>query len=161
MFVSVLVCLSVGSLVTPLPWLVVGSCLRVTAIIIITQMDKPSRTIDLLGSSFLIHVETSKGVNSTIGKPWNVFSEFRTCFLRVWKPAMAVLCLREATRVFWPMTCVRRVKHVCAWSNMCAHGQSLCTHAYVCMDKVEGRIRFLVPFGLQFLHQGFSMIPMT
>ena len=36
MFVSVLVCLSVGSLVTPLPWLVAGSCLRVTAIIIIT-----------------------------------------------------------------------------------------------------------------------------
>ena len=122
MLVSVSVCLSVGSLVTPLPQLVVGSHLMVATIIniiitIITRVGKPSKTIDLLGSSFLIHVETSKGVNSTIGKPWNVFSGVRTCFMRVWKPSMAILCLRGATRVFWPMTCVRRVKHACAWSK--------------------------------------------
>ena len=90
MFVFVFVCLFVGSLVTPLPQLVSGSCLRFAAIIIIiiiiTRLDKPSRTIDLLGSSFLILAETSKGMNSTIRKPWNVFSGFRTCFVRVWKP---------------------------------------------------------------------------
>ena len=90
MFVFVFVCLFVGSLVTPLPQLVSGSCLRfatiIIIIIIITRLDKPSRTIDLLGSSFLILAETSKGMNSTIRKPWNVFSGFRTCFVRVWKP---------------------------------------------------------------------------
>ena len=51
-FVYVSVCLSAGSSVAPLAWLVAGSCLRVTAIIIIiiiiiTQVGKPSRTIDL------------------------------------------------------------------------------------------------------------------
>ena len=91
MLVSVSVCLSVGSLVTPLPRLVVGSHLMFATIIntiitIITLVGKPSKTIDLLGSSFLILAETSKGMNSTIRKPWNVFSGFRTCFVRVWKP---------------------------------------------------------------------------
>ena len=109
--------LSIGSPVTLLPRLVARSCLRVIAIIIITRVGEPSRTIDLLGSSFLIHVETFKGVNSAMGKPWNVFSGFRTCFVRVWMPPMAILCLRKATRVFWPMTCMRKVKHVCAWSK--------------------------------------------
>ena len=102
-----------------------GRCLLAVAIIIIViiiiiiiaLVGKPSRTKDLLGSSFLIHVETFKGVNSAMGKPWNVFSGFRTCFVRVWMPPMAILCLREATRVFWPMTCMRKVKHVCAWSK--------------------------------------------
>ena len=74
MSVSVSVILLVGSPVTLLPWLVVGSCLRVVAIIIIViiiipRVGESSRTIDLLGLSFLIHVETSKGVNSAIGKP--------------------------------------------------------------------------------------------
>ena len=35
------------------------------------------------------------------------------CFMRVWKAPTAILCLREVARVFWPMTCVRKVKHVC------------------------------------------------
>ena len=105
MLVSVSVCLSVRSLVTPLPRLVVGSHLMVATIIniiitIITRVGKPSKTIDLLGSSFLLHVETSKGENSTIGKPWNVFFGFRTCFVRVWKPPTAILCLREAASIF-------------------------------------------------------------
>ena len=58
MFVSVSVCLFVGSPVTFLPWLVARSHLRVTAIIIIviiviiTRVGKPFKTIDLLGSSF-------------------------------------------------------------------------------------------------------------
>ena len=109
MFVSVFVCLFVGSLVTPVPHLVAGRCLMVPAviiivitIIIITLVGKPSRTIDLLGSSFLIHAETFKGVNYAIGKRWNVFSVFRTCFVRVWMPALAILCLREAARVLGP-----------------------------------------------------------
>ena len=108
MSVSVSVCLSIGPSVTPFPRLVAGSCLRVTTIIIIviiiiiiiTRVGKPSRTIDLLGPSFLIHAETSIGVNSTIGKPWNVFFGFRTCFVRVWKPPTAILCLREAASIF-------------------------------------------------------------
>ena len=74
MSVSVSVILLVGSPVTPLPWLVVGSCLKVVTIIIIViiiipRVGESSRTIDLLGLSFLIHVETSKGVNFAIGKP--------------------------------------------------------------------------------------------
>ena len=126
MFVSVSVCLFIGSLVTFLPWLVPGSHLRVAAIIIIviiviiTRVGKPFKTIDLLGSSFLIHVETFKGVNSAIGKLWNVFSVFKTCFVRVWKPPMAILCLREAVRVFGPMTCVHMVKtYVCIRAYAC------------------------------------------
>ena len=106
------VCLSIESPVTPFPRLVAGSRLRVATIIIvvvvviiifiiiITQVCKPSRTIDLLGPSFLIHVETSMGVNSAIGKPWNMFSGFRTCFVRVRKPPVAILCLREAASIF-------------------------------------------------------------
>ena len=84
------------------------------------MQEKPRgiRASSKLEPSILIHVETSKGVNSTIGKPWNVFSGFRTCFVRVWKPLTTILCLREAGRVvFWPTTCVRRVKHACTWSK--------------------------------------------
>ena len=61
------VCLSIGSMETTHPWLLAGSCLR-AATIIITRVGKPSRTFDLLGSSFLIHAKTTKGVNSTQGK---------------------------------------------------------------------------------------------
>ena len=61
MFVSLSV---VGSPATLLPQMVAGSCLRVVAIfIIITQAGKSSKTIDLLGSNFLIHAKTFKGVN--------------------------------------------------------------------------------------------------
>jgi len=105
MSVSLFVYLFVESPITPFPRLVAGSCLRVATtttniiiIIIIIEVGKPSKTIDLLGSSFLIHAETSKGVNSTIGKPWNVFSGLRTCFVRVWNPLTAILFLREAAR---------------------------------------------------------------
>ena len=65
------VCLSIGSMETTHPWLLAGSCLRaatIIIIIIITRVGKPSRTFDLLGSSFLIHAKTTKGVNSTQGK---------------------------------------------------------------------------------------------
>lgn len=53
--VSVSICLFVGSLVMPLPWLLVGSDLWITTIIIIitiiiiTWVGTPSRTIDVLG----------------------------------------------------------------------------------------------------------------
>ena len=30
--------------------------------------------------------------------------------MRVWKPPTAIICLREATRVFWLVTCIRMVK---------------------------------------------------
>ena len=63
MFVSLSV---VGSPATLLPQMVAGSCLKVVAIfiiIIITQAGKSSKTIDLLGSKFLIHAKTFKGVN--------------------------------------------------------------------------------------------------
>ena len=78
MFVSVFVCLSIGAPVTPNPRLVARRCLTITAIIIIviiiiTLVGKPTRTIELLGPSFLIQAKTFKGVNSTIGKPWSVF----------------------------------------------------------------------------------------
>ena len=74
MFVSVFVYLSIGAPVTPNPRLVARRCLTVTAIIItviiiITLVGKPSRTIELLGPSFLIQAKTFKGVNSIIGKP--------------------------------------------------------------------------------------------
>ena len=103
-----------------------GRCLLAVAIIIIViiiiiiiaLVGKPSRTKDLLGSSFLIHTEISKGVNSAIGNTWNVFSGFRKYFVRVWKPPMAIFFLREVTRVFWPMTCMRRANHACAWSKL-------------------------------------------
>ena len=102
MSVFVSIYLLVESPVTSFPWMEARSFLRVstTTTIIITRMDEPSRTIDLLGPSFLIHAETSIGVNSTIGKPWNVFFGFRTCFVRVWKPPTAILCLREAASIF-------------------------------------------------------------
>ena len=67
-FVSVFVCLFVGSPKTPVSRLVVGRCLTVAAIIIIvviiiiiiiiiTLLSKPSRTTDMLGPSLLIHRE--------------------------------------------------------------------------------------------------------
>ena len=82
-FVSMFVYVFVGSPITPVPRQVPRRCLTVAAviiivIIIITLVGKPSRTIDLLGSSFLIHAKTSRGTYSAIGKPWNVFSMFRT-----------------------------------------------------------------------------------
>ena len=121
-------CLFVGSMVTPLPRLVAGSHLRVTTIIIIfiiiiitiiTLVGKPSRATDLLGSSFLIPAGTSKGVNFLIWKLWNVFSVFKTCFVRVWMPPMAILCLIEVARVIGPMTCVRMV-NACVRMHACA-----------------------------------------
>ena len=129
MFVSVSIYLLVESPVTSFPWMEARSCLRVstTTTIIITRVGKPSRTIDLLGPSFLIHAETSKGVNSTIG----CVSGFRTCFVRVWKPLMAILCLREAAGVFGPMTCVRMVK---ACVRMCAY---VCTTLKVESDSLS------------------------
>jgi len=64
-----------------------------------------------LGPSFLIHVETTKGVNFVIGKPWELFSKLRTRFVK--RPPMAMLYLKEATRtqsirmVFHSLTSLR------------------------------------------------------
>ena len=77
-----------------------------------------------LGSSFLIHVETTKGVNPAIGKPWEVFYELRTRFGRVWRPPTTILYIKEWTRVFWPTACVRRVKAAYAWSTPAYAGLS-------------------------------------
>ena len=77
-----------------------------------------------LGSSFLIHVETTKGVNPAIGKPWEVFYELRTRFGRVWRPPTTILYIKEWTRVFWPTACVRRVKAAYEWSTPAYAGLS-------------------------------------
>ena len=80
-----------------------------------------------LGPSFLIHVETAKGVNSTIMKPWQLFSKLRTRFVRVWRSLTAILYLKESARVFWPAIFVRRVMAAYAWSMLMYAGPS--THA--------------------------------
>ena len=87
-----------------------------------------------LGPSFLIHAKTSKGVNSAIGRPYGVFYGFRTRFVRVWRPLMAILYLKEVVRVFDP-------RHECV-------GSILGTKACVCTCKKEGRFEFLFLFGL-------------
>ena len=78
MSVFIFICLFARSLVMPLPWLVVGSGLWITTIIIIitiiiiTRVGKPSKTIDLLG--ILGHLQlsfpvsqTSSSCSSTVG----------------------------------------------------------------------------------------------
>ena len=67
MFVSVFVCLVCRINGNTSSLAISWCCLRV-ATIIITWVGKPSRTIDLLGSSFLIHSKPTNGVNSTQGK---------------------------------------------------------------------------------------------
>ena len=146
MFVSVSIYLLVESPVTSFPWMEARSCLRVstTTTIIITRVGKPSRTIDLLGPSFLIHAETSKGVNSTIGMCFWV----QNMFCEGLEAPNGYFMLKRGSQGFWSY-------------DVRSHGQSLRTHVRLCVLNVEGRIRFLVPFELRFLHQGFSMIPMT
>ena len=80
-----------------------------------------------LGPSFLIHVEITKRVNSGIGKPWEVFFELRTRFVRVWRAPMASLYLKEETRVFYFTTCLYRVKCI-TWSILAYVASSMHMH---------------------------------
>ena len=68
-----------------------------------------------LGLSFLIHAETSKGVNSIIWGPYRVFPRFRISFVKVRRPFTAILYKGKSTRVSLP-------------DGMHAHGQHLCMH---------------------------------
>ena len=44
-----------------------------------------------LGPSFLIHAETSKGVNFAIQGPYREFPELRIHFMNVWRPFTTIL----------------------------------------------------------------------